>query len=297
MQSINTLSLVLAVNDWLANTRHPRILHVFDRACNLINERKEVLSIVTPQIGNGPFNLVVEEDILFSDHLNVQSPISIRARQIHLGDLIINTEDTRFWFPRPEWERLHTKRDNILSQIMSLRGRWFSARSNVLANLEIASSQSANALLATTLPITICQSLTSSLGIADIPSSRTAARQLAGLGIGLTPSGDDFMMGALYAAWIVHPPEIASVLAREIADTAIPLTTSLSAAWLRAAGRGEAGILWHELFNSLLLPSASLQSPISKILSVGETSGADALAGFFGVMSAFKERIISECPS
>jgi hypothetical protein len=56
-QSINTLSLAPNACTGLANTRYPRILHVFDRACNLINERREVLSIVTPQIGNGPFNL------------------------------------------------------------------------------------------------------------------------------------------------------------------------------------------------------------------------------------------------
>jgi len=59
MQSINALSLAPDVRNWLANSRQPCILHVFDHACNLISERREVLSIVTPQIRNGPFNLIV----------------------------------------------------------------------------------------------------------------------------------------------------------------------------------------------------------------------------------------------
>jgi len=59
MQLINALSIAPDVNSWLANSRQLRILHIFDRACNLINERRKVLSIVTQQIGNGPFNLVI----------------------------------------------------------------------------------------------------------------------------------------------------------------------------------------------------------------------------------------------
>lgn len=323
MQLINALSLTPAVNNWLANSRHPHILHVFDHACNLINERREVLSIVTPQIGNGPFNLVIETAVLFSDFLNLQSPVSTTLNHLTLGNLIIHTGNTTLWSPRPAWDMLHAKRDDILNQLMSLRGRWSSARSNPIVNWEIASSQ--RALLAMTfqqLPITNYQSpisnspissLSYSLAIADLPSSLTAAQQLAGLGIGLTPAGDDFIIGAIYATWIIHPIEIAKPLTTAIAETAAPLTTSLSAAWLRSAGRGEAGELWHELFNALLLPNpnpstslrTSLQpfdfaqdkSPISKILSIGHTSGADALAGFICTLISYAESQTTLCPS
>ena len=85
MQSIKVLSLTSHVDDWLETTGHPRILHIFDRACNLINERREVLSIVTLQIGQGPFNLVLEDDICFTVHLKVESSISISPDQLHLG--------------------------------------------------------------------------------------------------------------------------------------------------------------------------------------------------------------------
>lgn len=128
MQSINALSVASDVNDWLANSRHSRILHVFDQACNLINERREILSIVTPQIGNGPFNLVVDDDVLFSEHLNVNSRISIRGNQLILGDLTVHIVDAKLWSPHPDWKVLHAKRDDILSQIMSLRGAHFATK-------------------------------------------------------------------------------------------------------------------------------------------------------------------------
>jgi hypothetical protein len=295
MKFINSVSLTLDSKDWLAISRHPRVLHVFDHACNLIDERREVLSIVNQQIGNGPFNLVIEGDILFSDFLSLQSPVSFSATQLNIGEIDIYTVDAKLWHPRPAWGMLHARRDDILNQIMSFGGRWFSARSNPLDNWEIASSQRASALLATTLPVTNYQSLSSNLStaltIANLTSSLTAAKQLAGLGIGLTPAGDDFVLGAVLAAWIIHPPETAGALAGEITNIAAPLTTSLSAAWLRSAGKGEAGILWHNFFDALIAGSSvKIQETMSKILAVGETSGADALAGFIGTFNSYAEQ-------
>jgi len=269
MQSINALTLTPDVNDWLLNSRDPRILHVFDHACNLINERREVLSIVTPEIGNGPFNLVVEDEILFSEHLYIESSIAISDNQLTLADLTIDTNNAILWPPRPNWEVLHAKRGNILTQI---------------ASLPITNNQ-------TLLPTSLVSTLSSALANADLPSSLTAAKQLAGLGQGLTPAGDDFILGVVYAAWIIHPLEMGSVFAQEISNTAVPLTTSLSAAWLKSAGKGEAGILWHEFFDALIASDgARIQEAMEKILAMGETSGADALAGFIGAFVAWMEK-------
>lgn len=273
MKYINALSLSPDVNDWLTNSHQPRILHVFDPACNLINERREILSIVTQQIGNGPFNLVVEGNILFSRHLNLQSPVSVLPTQLIIRDLTINTATAKLWTPRPDWEILHAKRDNILNQLTS----------SPLTNYQKHGLQSpvSNSLFS---------NLCSSLATADPSSSRAAAKQLAGLGIGLTPAGDDFIVGATLATWIIHPIEIASILAKEITNAAAPLTTSLSAAWLKSAEKGEAGILWHNFFNALMIDDKpAIQLQITKLLSVGETSGADALAGFFGVFMSWME--------
>ena len=268
MKLINALTHTQNVNDWLSNSRHPRILHVFDHACNLINERREVLSIVTPEIGNGPFNLVVEDEILFSEHLHIESSIGISDNQLTLADLTVDTNQAVLWHPRPTWEVLHAERGNILTQI---------------ASLPITNNQPL-------LPNSLLSTLSSALANADCPSSLTAAKQLAGLGQGLTPAGDDFILGAVYAAWIIHPADVARVLAEEIANTAAPLTTSLSAAWLRSAGKGEAGILWHEFFDALIASDgARIQEAMDKILVVGETSGADALAGFMGLLVAWRE--------
>jgi hypothetical protein len=148
--------------------------------------------------------------------------------------------------------------------------------------------------LTATLPVTNYQSLVSdlcsALATVDLSSALKIASKLTGLGAGLTPAGDDFILGAIYAAWIIHPPEIASVLAERITNAAAPLTTSLSAAWLRSAGSGEAGMLWHAFFESLLAGNqVEIQYQIARLLSVGASSGADALAGFTGTFSRWAE--------
>jgi hypothetical protein len=263
------------------NSRHPHILHIFDHACNLINEHREVVSIVTPEISNGPFNLVVEEDICFSQYLRLESEVSTSPAQLDLGDLTVHTANASLWNPYPDWEKLHAGKGEIGHQLSQI----------LLTNHRMPGIDAAQSDLAAANFQFLISTFFSSLVAADVLSSLIAAQKLAGLGVGLTPAGDDFLMGAIYAAWIIHPPAVASGLAQKIADTAAPLTTSLSAAWLRSAGRGEAGVLWHEFFDALLSSDRlQIEQERRNILAVGETSGADALAGFTGVFSFLTEK-------
>jgi hypothetical protein len=186
---------------------------------------------------------------------------------LKIGDLTINTQNARLWSPRQDWKILYARRENVLALLPPLP----------VTNYEFLVSN-----------LQLFNSLASALVNADLPTSINATQKLAGLGIGLTPSGDDFIMGAILAAWIIHPADVAEVLAVEVTEVAAPLTTSLSGAWLRSAGRGEAGILWHQFFEALIsADQTSIQESMDKILSVGETSGADALSGFGSSFAAW----------
>lgn len=287
MRPINAISVTSDVYRWLTYSSRPRVLHIFDHTCNLINERGEVLSIVTSRIGNGPFNVLVDTNILFSKDIYVESQVTVLDSQLRVGNLIVNITGAELWNSCPDWVQLYRSREIILNQLQSLD----------LQNVDHAAgfANVTRSYFNTGIP-SLLSKFSSALANADFSTAKSTATKLAGLGVGLTPSGDDFIVGALYAVWIIHSREVASVLAREIAKIAMPLTTSLSAAWLRSAGKGEAGILWHEFFEALIAED-DLQIPFENLLTVGETSGADALSGFQSVITAFKERIINECPS
>jgi len=264
MKTIEAISTTEEVNQWLTQSHQLRVLHVFEKACNLINEYGNVLSIVTPSIGNGPFNLVIEkESVDFRNKIEVESGVSIQGDQLIVGNLTIQFAYAKIWGPRPNWEVLHNTREIITAQITPWNIPPLSPA--IQQHTSMFSSVIAN-------------------GDSEIPVN--GVRKLAGLGQGLTPSGDDFIMGTMHAAWIIHPPEKALELTSEISDTAEALTTSLSRAWLKSAGNGHAGILWHQFFGALISGNREkVNYTRDKILGIGETSGADALAGFISVFN------------
>jgi len=112
------------------------------------------------------------------------------------------------------------------------------------------------------------------------------ALALAGLGSGLTPAGDDFLTGAMLWAWLAHP--VPAPFCRALVEAAIPRTTLLSAAFLRAAARGECSASWHGLLEALSERAEArgaswqlaLHQAVQEIMAYGATSGADTLAGF-----------------
>jgi hypothetical protein len=54
---------------------------------------------------------------------------------------------------------------------------------------------------------------------------------------------------------------------------------------LRAAARGEAGELWHRFVAALIAnDQSSMLDAVRRIVRVGHTSGADALAGFISTI-------------
>jgi hypothetical protein len=240
------------------------VLAVFERACDLVTPggpalsgvERDVVALVLPEIGNGPLNIVVERlDQSLSLRL-VQSGMTatLHGARLRIGDLEIALDRASVWEPRPDWARLRQNRERIESRLLRVR--------------DLALRQApAGSLL----------DLTGS-GIPE-PVRSDLATQFAGLGGGLTPAGDDFLMGVMLRAWLAHPqPE---AFCQELAEVAVPRTTTLSAALLRAAARGECSATWHTLLDALQGESkCTLTQAVAGVLSYGHTSGADSLAGF-----------------
>jgi hypothetical protein len=124
------------------------------------------------------------------------------------------------------------------------------------------------------------QEMKSGLLSSDPKLITNGTRKLAGLGEGLTPAGDDFILGILYALWIIGQKN-ADKSVQVIVQEATPRTTSLSAAWIEAAGSAEAGIIWHWFMRSIQSENAEEIAALTRRMGkVGHTSGSDALAGF-----------------
>jgi hypothetical protein len=112
-------------------------------------------------------------------------------------------------------------------------------------------------------------------------TSDDAVSDLMGLGPGLTPSGDDFLTGALAALAAVGQTNMRAALARAVVAAA-GRTSPLSASLLRAAAAGHVGENLHTMVAAIITGDAD--GAIAAATRIGHTSGWDALAG--AVMTA-----------
>ncbi|MBN1485776.1 MAG: DUF2877 domain-containing protein [Chloroflexia bacterium] len=261
-----------------------RVLASFEQACNLLASDGAVLALVTPRVGNGPLNIVVAEETCAWPASG--TPAWMSQPFLHIGRDCLDLREARAWEPRPDWPTLRAQAHSIHQKLHKLqhRARPHGSRSALLALLlhtppHTAPRPSAKALLH------LAQDALAPLHAGwqgDLAQLTAGSAQLAGLGGGLTPAGDDFLCGLMLGAWLLHPaPE---PLCQRLAQNAAPRTTPLSAALLRAAAAGQCGEPWHALLRALAADT-DLAGPLEAVLAHGATSGADALAGFLQSMS------------
>lgn len=116
----------------------------------------------------------------------------------------------------------------------------------------------------------------------DASAVADAARPLLGLGTGLTPSGDDYVGGMLFARRLIETHHRAvwdAAVARIVADAAT-LTHPVSARLLADLAAGEGWAPLHDLAVALADqdPEAALRAA-RHLTALGHTSGWDILAG------------------
>jgi hypothetical protein len=110
---------------------------------------------------------------------------------------------------------------------------------------------------------------------------------LIGLGPGLTPSGDDFVCGALATLHHFGRSDIAGRLAEPALAAVSRKTNVISAAYLRCAAAGQASDALFEVLQSLLAGrEASVESALDQLQAIGHTSGLDSLAGAVAVCAS-----------
>ena len=105
-------------------------------------------------------------------------------------------------------------------------------------------------------------------------------RGLLGLGPGLTPSGDDFLGGALIALRTINKVESAIKLWEGIAVSVPTSTNEISSAQLFAASHGYGADSVHRLLNSIFTHKIGEFLQDRKLVeNIGHTSGCDIMLG------------------
>jgi hypothetical protein len=276
------------------------VLSVFTGACNLVSDQGEVLALVSQRVGNGPLNIVLEGDGFLARGLEVGSPVKGDGRGIRVGEALhnepyrVSLAGAEVWEPRLEWEGLNVDLPGLKASLAVLHDHLIAqAPAESLACLLAAGAAGGRSVESAYRRAARggIEGLLAALQVGDCQGITAGAGALAGLGPGLTPAGDDFLLG-LMAGLRTWPQFLAGKglsveeACQAIYGAAAGRTNLLSTALLRSAREGMFGEAWHELLAALRQgKTEEVKGAADRILSFGETSGADALIGFLAVLN------------
>ncbi len=252
----HTTAQAISLPAWERLRRAPgeaRELGRFRRVVDLLLG-DEIVALTTPDVGCGPFHLVV--DALPAAPLPDNVALQVLPGALWIGPWrIALSAKLPLWNPRPAWESLTCSADG-------------------LAALHACTVQHIGADSASPFAVWLRGAATSPLGAGE------ALADLAGRGPGLTPSGDDFLAGYMLALWSRRGGAAAAPCAALYAEVA-PRTHRLSRAFLAAARDGFADARWQRLLAALAGDDfQAVREATAAVLAFGATSGVDMVCGF-----------------
>lgn len=129
----------------------------------------------------------------------------------------------------------------------------------------------------------------------SLSPAQGAVNFLVGRGMGLTPSGDDFLSGLLYGLALYGQFQYDyGISFRDFILAAIQLrSTSISANLADCAASGEVDERIYTAVDYLINGESSLQTAVDGILSWGSSSGVDTLAGFLIGLKIVEQRAVN----
>jgi hypothetical protein len=258
---------------------------VFVRACNIETETGELVTVVSPGSGHLPHGIRCAAPFARL-HQGQAASLEGATLRIHAADLVVDLSRAAVWHGTVAAaspglcgaEVQKALRDHAPDQ--GIAPALF-ASGSPHSTLERA----LNARLAQTLP-----ALARATETRDADAVIAALSALVGLGPGLTPAGDDFIVGYLAALWSRsrRDPGIAGLLHA----LAVPIgqlslqTNAISRQMLRDAAQGQFAERLTEVVQCVC-GGGDVAGAARRALEIGHSSGADALCGLqFGYAPA-----------
>ena len=276
------------------------VLSIFAEACNLRSDQGEVLALVSQRVGNGPMNIVLEEDSFLSGGWEAGLPVEGDEGSLQIGETLISLAGAEVWGPWLEWAGLSADGPGLEANLTVLRHHlmaqapgesWACLGGYGNPSHLVAGPAEGRSLEATYREVArgAIEGLLAALHGGDRQGLAASAAALAGLGPGLTPAGDDFLLGLMaglrtWPTFLEGKGLSVEEACQAIYGAAAGRTNLFSRALLRSASEGLFGEAWHTLLAALRQGGADeVRKAADRVLGFGATSGADALGGFLAV--------------
>ena len=286
--------------DYLNSHRHGTVHSVYKKTINL-NVDGQILAVQVSGSPLSPLSLITDQTTEDLETLGIQPGYSVLvtawSRKLLIGTHCFHwdkPEVVDLQLREPHSSSTHSKTNLTNKQIPPTNG------SNPVRSTQVCSSELSNTvldLLKTYPPVgfvpLFMDTHTPLTGTSAAPDPFLAQAEtilrtdapitnLTGLGIGLTPSGDDFLCGVLAGLILLGKQETDDFqnLSTEITRN-LTRTNAISAAFLRCATEGQ--------FSEALVNLGSVPFSQSQQMfhAIGHSSGADTLCGLYFAFGKF----------
>ncbi|MFZ5967569.1 MAG: DUF2877 domain-containing protein [Bacillota bacterium] len=277
---------------------------VFHRVCNILTENDLFIPIISNQLPNMPRAISIElpaGSSMQSFDLKQGMEVSITDASIRVlnGSFALNLESAKPWDARPFFQFTKVDRVGFIKNIEAMRqilvreGNYegiaavvFELESELFHQRKVEVERLRNPY--TTFIYPRIRNFLQQIMIENVQEMCQTVKKIVGFGPGLTPSGDDFLAGLMTAVVYCadyHQADVAGVQKNHevMMKGSLKQTTRVSAEMLGFAAKGETSESNRKFLIDLFstTENGDLISSIRNVLSVGETSGTDFLAGIY----------------
>ncbi len=266
---------------------------VFPQAVNIALD-DTVLTLLGDKLPRMPNNVQLPSAVVEELMLCLRPGMDVRVGSgrllIPACDLSLHLPETPPWEPRPEMAACHWHRETV-AQHMSLLAHYLieqHQQEGLVPRLEpLLLGQQVQETPLTLMALPKLRMLAQAGWRRDTMGIEEATRGLAGLGPGLTPSGDD-VLGGFAAVMVLLSSHLSADsaprdhIAATIAAVARPRTTTLSGVLLAHAACGEVAEHLGKMLLALAQPTEESETMLhaaDHLLAFGSTSGSDTLLG------------------
>lgn len=276
-------------HETLQHAGEGRIAAAFERSFYAVFGGRWVC-IGSRDIGSGPLHVLC--DPWPSAAFVVGQTVTIAANVICVDDApLVNTARAPVWRPKPApaWTPAQ------LQAGLEFAGQFWSTMpvDEGLAALGLTQvPETTSPLLATARPGV--QALERIAAGERAPADDAALADLIGLGPGLTPSGDDVLIGALLALTSLGRDDTRDAL-WAACISALDRTGDISRAHLEAAARGYGAAVLHDAIHVIASGNTENIAPaLVAVSAIGHTSGRDGMTGALIALRAVARALMPE---
>ena len=255
----------LSVGPEAPRIRFNGVIHsVFDQACNIRVDDGRLLALLLPCLGNVPHGarIAAPAGFGFARHLTVCGPVGCRADVLRMAQLSIDLGTAQPW-------RADLAAAGVDLSVPQVARAWRAAW-RMLGQRRPRAGDAQGALLSRTVDRRgLC--LARATRHLRVHEAARAVESLIGCGPGLTPSGDDLIVGFLAGLWSTAGDDPEQHAFRRALCAAV-------AAAARATGDISRAYLTHATRGRFAEPLATLAARIGDGATVGEIEGSTAAA-------------------